>query len=212
MLNSDPNAPMISLRRSQIKIDYSQVDDLDPSHLTIDLLRVSRLRKPGRLSPDLIINLDHNGVPGSVFIRMLREAVKVSVEPLLAWDNMKLLWAAIERAGNVVMARKHRQALAESRLHGRHDTSDASDGDALEEGVAAHSSVAWFPDPHSGCPSTLQETVLGQIEAGFNPEFLAVNRAKLLQIVKEVIRRTTRQCHFDIPLSCTGFVVPGISS
>ncbi len=63
--------PTIWLRPSQTKIKYSSLpldqrilpDGTDPSQLTLDVLRASRMKCPARLSTETITNLAENGVP-----------------------------------------------------------------------------------------------------------------------------------------------------
>jgi RNA-dependent RNA polymerase len=211
VLDNRADAPCLSLRSSQIKIRFPADIELDPSHLTIDVLRVSRLGNPGRLSPELTINLAHNEVPASVFARIQEDAVRASVEPLLMWEDNVRLWYVVEHAKHVVSGRRNRQVIAESRLHGRYSDASAEiiEGDRLE--TSRTQSVAWWPDPFSGCPSSTAEIVIGLIEAGFLPQDLSMLRELLWYLIKEVIRRDTKKMNFKIPLSANGFVVPGMS-
>ncbi|KAJ3926978.1 MAG: RNA dependent RNA polymerase-domain-containing protein [Lentinula lateritia] len=100
----------VVLRSSQIKICYPSVL-LDPSHLTMDILRFSHTKTPAKLSEEVIKNLHHNGVPASVFIGLLQQRLQEVVDGLTAWegpDAMPKLWKAVETAEGVIGARKAR--------------------------------------------------------------------------------------------------------
>ena len=213
-LRSDPNDLKVSLRGSQIKIRFPKEVCLDPAHLTLDLLRFSRMRTPATLSAEFIINLHHNGVPQTVFIDLLSKTVNEAVEPLLQWDGkdaMIRLWCKLEEAEHVLAARRAREAVAESRINGSRDVSDDEEDENDFAVALGQQSTAWWPDPISGCPSSLAETAMGLIDAGFHPRECPILREKLEQVAKSKVRQTARKCHYKVEQSLSAFVVPGMS-
>ncbi|KAJ7434748.1 RNA dependent RNA polymerase-domain-containing protein [Mycena galericulata] len=205
--SSEDPTPRVAFRKpSQIKINYSEEEKAHPANATMDILRFSRTRTPARISPEVIINLEHNGVPAAVFEDMQ--------DAYLAEGNMFKLWDAVEKSEGVCLARRIRQAGSEIRFRGTGDRfADTTQDDDEEEpetfDKAVHErSTAWWPDYISGQPSSLAETVMGLIDAGFTPQALPVLRDKLKQVVKTKIKYRSQHFRYDVAHSASAFVVP----
>ncbi|PPQ99097.1 hypothetical protein CVT24_009364 [Panaeolus cyanescens] len=207
-------------RGSQTKINFFEVA-LCKSHLTIDILRVSRLKTSTRLSTEVIINLHENGVPASVFVALMQKSVNAVFTALTTWEGKdwaKNLWMNVERAEGIRWERKARQAKGEARVRGAKNVSidDADDDDNGKEDeddpdsepVAEGKSAAWWPDDISGCPATLGECIMALLDSGFDPKSLAVLREKLKNILDNCIKRETTKLRFEVPESCNGFAIP----
>ena len=69
-----------------------------------------------------------------------------------------------------------------------------------------------FPDEVSGCPSSLEETVMTFIDAGFNPRTNPIMALKLHEVVKKTIRSYSIKFRLSVPMSCSAFCVPGTLS
>ncbi|KAG5220575.1 RNA dependent RNA polymerase-domain-containing protein [Salix suchowensis] len=69
-------------------------------------------------------------------------------------------------------------------------------------------STAWWADPISGCPSSLEETVMYLLEAGFTPQKLPVLKEKLEKVIKPAIKRHIQSYRIDVPMSLTAFIIP----
>ncbi|KAE9397715.1 hypothetical protein BT96DRAFT_940723 [Gymnopus androsaceus JB14] len=196
---------------SQVKINYPapDVDPLDPSHLTIDILRFSRIKTPARLSAETIQNLHENGVPASVFVDLLERRLRELVEGLTTWegpDAIPNLWKAVEAAEGVVSARKARQSPSDGRVQGFRDVNEEDeDEDAINREPI---STAWWRDPISGCPSSLAETVLELLDSGFTPLNSPYLRDKLKQLVKMKVNTAASKFNYVVPQSASAFVVP----
>ena len=229
--------PTIWLRPSQIKIKYSPLpldqcilpDGIDPGQLTLDVLRASRMKCPARLSTETITNLAENGVPFECFRDLFQVNVRERVDALLKWDEelagpdgpkpdgpaMKLLWDALAREGGVVAARMARVDSGRARVSGYvHDDGDddeEEDEDGLSQLDAAlhQQSSAWWEDPISGSPSSLEETCMTLIDSGFRPDSCAVLRVKLREVAKKVVKTFQTKFRFEVPMSCSAFIVPG---
>lgn len=151
--------PRVYLRSSMRKINRN------PSlraHCIIDLLRVSHPRISSRLSPEVIINLAHNGVPLSAFTALMDTNFQELVAPYLVWDGpdaMLELWRTVCSQGNVLRARANRRNVALSRLNGAKDKEDGIDEEDEDGLKTEDDSAAWWPDEVSGQPSSLEETV-----------------------------------------------------
>lgn len=210
--------PRVWLRPSLIKIKYPKDEPLDPTMLIIDVLRSSHAKTPCRLSVETIINLSENGVPPSAFLDLLKQGLDELVTPLLAWDGQKAmsaLWCTLRRLGGVMTARRAREDVGLARVKGHLERDaeevgpDDEDGfqqlDALEQ-----RSSAWWNDETSGCPSTLEETVMYLLDSGFTPENCAVLKDKLEKIVKSCINNYIRSYRIEMPMSATAFLVPGL--
>lgn len=218
------DAPVIYLRPSQIKINYPVKRLVDPAHLIIEILRTSYMRSPARVSPETIINLAENGVPHKVFKDLLKQNLIDIIEGLTTWegpDAMFNLYANVERAGGVFHARRVREAAGEARARGLGDRSieeadddDDDDEDGLKDFDRAtdERSTAWWGDQISGCPSSLEETVMVLLDAGFTPQTSPVLREKLKQVVTTKVKTRAQKFRYDVLQSAIAFVVPGTCS
>lgn len=215
--------PKIWMRPSQIKIKYppNHHDPLDPSHRIIEVLRTSHMRSPARISAETIINLSENGVPSFIFEDLLKAQVREIKESLTTWegpDAMYKLWSTVERSGAVLFSRRAREAAGEARVRGFGDRSadegDDDDKDIDEDGVEFDSvleqrSTAWWADQTSGCPSSLEETVMVLLDSGFTPQDCPVLREKLKKVVISKIKTSTMNYRYEVLHSALAFVVPG---
>ncbi|KAG6832945.1 hypothetical protein H0H92_004829 [Tricholoma furcatifolium] len=213
----------VVVRPSQIKIRYPvhHHDPHDPTLRIIEILRTSHMRSPARISPEIIINLADNGVPPDVFVNIMTANIKECVANLTTWegpDAMFNLWTQVERVGSVLYSRRAREAGGEARARGLgHDYSkekeekeeDDEDEDDLQFDPAQERSTAWWADQISGCPSTLAETVMVLLDAGFRPQDHPILKDKLKQIVKTEVYNQTHKFRYDLPHSASAFVIPG---
>ncbi|KAF9465114.1 RNA dependent RNA polymerase-domain-containing protein [Collybia nuda] len=211
--------PVVYLRPSQIKINYPSERLADPAHLIIEVLRTSYMRSPARVSPETIINLAENGVPDRIFRNLLKQSITNIIEGLTTWegpDAMFNLYVNVERAGGVFHARRAREAAGEARARGLGDRSveEADDEDEDEEGLKEFDratderSIAWWVDQISGCPSSLEETVMVLLDAGFTPQTSPVLREKLKKVVTTRVKNNSQKFRFDVLCSAIAFVVP----
>jgi RNA-dependent RNA polymerase len=219
---SSSESPQMWIRPSQFKIKYTNSPP-DPAKLTIDILRSTYMKTPARLSPETIINLAENGVPHAVFVDLLKTSITEVIADLTTWegpDAMFHLWYNVERAGGVFSARRAREASGEARakglgdrgLDGELDEDDEDeDGYKLFDIATDQRSSAWWVDQTSGCPSSLEETVMVLLDSGFTPQKCSVLREKLKHVVRAKIKSRTQQFRFEVPCSASAFVVPGPS-
>jgi RNA-dependent RNA polymerase len=207
--------PLVRIRPSQVKIRYPSNLPLDPAMLFIDLLTLSRIRSPSRLSHEVLVNLAENGVPHSVFARLFTAGLDELVAGLMAWDDPMALWRTLSRKGGVMSERRKRAAGGESRARGYGEKEKEEveewemDDDELIESMLKVGSTAWWWDEVSGCPSSLEETVMVLLDAGFVPQECAVLRARLKHIVLTSVDTYLRKARLEVPMSCTAFIVPG---
>ncbi len=225
--------PTVWLRPSQIKIKYLPdpldvcilPEDTDPARLTLDVLRASRMKTPAKLSTETITNFAENKVPFSRFGELFQMDLDKRVDALLAWGTandkidpkaeMKVLWDALAREGGVISARLAREgagtARAEGYVHEDREEEEWDDEDGLTQlDKALHAqSSAWWEDPISGCPSSLEETCMTLIDSGFRPETCPVLTAKLGEVARKVVRTFQANYRFAVPMSCSAFIVPG---
>jgi hypothetical protein len=158
-----------------------------------------------------------------VIIRLQKKIIEDTVQPLLTWEGeeaMKKLWWAVEQSEGVLAARRARQAPDKSRFQGSADQKDDDvdddddyvNSDDSFDPAARKRSTAWFPDPISGCPSSLAETVMALLDSGFNPADPSayIVREKLKEVTKSKIKLKCSKFNFDVPMSTIGFVIPGM--
>ncbi|KAF8912203.1 RNA dependent RNA polymerase-domain-containing protein [Gymnopilus junonius] len=203
MLRDDPEyveGKRVWVRPSQTKIKYPTGVTLDPSMLTIDLLRTSHMSTECSISNDILINLAENGVPHDVFIEMLKTSVRGLVAGLTTWDGplaMLNLWTNVERAGGVLAGRRAREAVGEARVRGYRNRSPEEDelnddDDADEDGFSEN----------------VGDTIMMLLEAGFTPQETPILREKLKQSVVKKIENRMKNLRFRVEESCTAFAIP----
>lgn len=164
------------------------------------------------------MNLAENGVGKESFIKLLENSLKETIEPFFDWDTegaLPRMWRILERRGGVIASRRAREQPGIARVKGwseRDGEENAvDDGEQLDGARAEQRSTAWWPDVISGCPSGLEETVMFLLDSGFTPKKCPVLRDKLKKIVQRYIDRETRAFRVEVPMSATGFIVPGKS-
>ncbi|KAG2056931.1 hypothetical protein BDR06DRAFT_980975 [Suillus hirtellus] len=208
------DVPRVWLRESQIKVKYPETRKLSSGHLTIDVLRSSHMRSPSRLAAETIVNFAENGVPHSVFIDLMKEGLDAIVDGLLDWDGpdaMYRLWQSVARAGAVVGSRLAREAGGEARSRGfaiKDDDIEDDDEDDLNAVIEIPRSIAWWGDEVSGCPSSLEETVMVMLDSGFTPRDCPVLAEKLRNVLKTMVDHFVQRYRIEVPMSCVGWIVP----
>ena len=212
----------IWIRPSQRKIKYPPDRPRDPARSIVDVLRTCHMRTPARISPETIVNLAENGVPHSVFVNLMKAGVTEIITGLTTWDGpdaMYNLWSNVERIGAVCFARRAREAAGEARARGlgdrdagEADDDDDDDADGLKHIAKAidQRSPAWWSDQTSGCPSSLEETVMVLLDSGFTPQDCPILREKLKQVVTTRIKTCTQNYRYTIEHSASAFVIPGL--
>lgn len=212
--------PRAYVRPSQTKIKYSSDIEADPATLIVDVLRSSHLKYPARLSAEVIINLAENGVSHSVFVKLMQEGLEEVFIGLTQWEGthaMERLWFNVARSGGVMPARMARELGGESRAKGFGEREDDAEEDEDEEGMQIDAaffqrSAAWWADQVSGCPSSLEETVMVLLDSGFTPKTCPVLAEKLKQVVNTAIKRSVVRYKIHVPMSCEAFIIPGADS
>lgn len=173
------------------------------------------MKSPARLSAEVIINLAENGVTHEVLEDLFKDGLEAHIAGFTKWDGpgaMHELWSNVSRAGGVISARMAREAPGEARLRGHRDADDAEldDVEDLEQVEPEKArSTAWWADYISGCPSSLEETVMALLDSGFTPQNCAVLREKLKKIVTSMIDNYSTKLRIDVLMSYIAFVVPG---
>lgn len=205
------NEPRIWYRDSQNKINIPRPDR---SQLTFDLVRPPHLKFPARLSSEITINLSHNGVGLEVIEKLFINGLKAEIAKMSDWEGegaMSRLWQAVYEEGRTASARLRRLALGASRALGLVQRDDDDDGDVDEELLEefVEQSVAWYADEVSGLPSTLSETIMKFLSAGFNPMTCPVLHDKLKNTIGTMIDNYRQKFKIGVPQSAEGFAVPG---
>lgn len=171
---------------------------------------------PARLSVETIINLAENGVPVSVFTTLMKVGLEERVDGLTRWDDAEAgytpmsLWANLAREGGVFSARLARMQAGAARAKG-YVYEDRADGDEEFDASKAQSS-AWWDDPVSGCPSSLEEISMQLLDAAFSPAACPPLRERLKTIAVKALRPTQNTFRMPVPMSCTAFIIPGACS
>ncbi|TDL26400.1 hypothetical protein BD410DRAFT_763609 [Rickenella mellea] len=206
---TDP--PKIWIRASQNKINLPPNKPLDRSHRIFDLVRLTRLTTPSYLYAQTIMNMSHNGVEDSVFKKLFEDRLREEIEPLTNWntpDEHKLLVKAVADAGKIVGSRMRREAGFSARALGyiRDDDNGSDEEPDVDEGEYNRGLVD--RNPESGCPSTLHESIIEMLEAGFTPKQSPFLRDKIKWVVKSIIDSHVGKFHIPIAQSVEAFVVP----
>ena len=185
-----------------------------PAHCMIDVLRGSHMQSPIQISREMIINLGENGVPHTIFAELFCNSLSSTIDSLLDWDGhnaMPRLWDAIAQKWHVMAGRIARESSWTARARGvqLYDQEDDSEDEEAEDVDSVPRSTAWWGDDISGCPSTLEETVMTFLESGFHPASNSILAEKLHIIIKNAVKSCKGKYRVQIPMSCSAFVVPG---
>ena len=169
----------------------------------------------GRLSHEILVNLAENGVKPSVFSRLIQNNLVEIVDKFMKWDDTIDLWRTVARHGGVLFQRRTRECGGEARSRGyeKYETADDAeeeddDEDGLRQMQDMEKSTAWWWDEISGCPSTLEETVMVLLDSGFTPAGCPVLQGKLKPIVRSRLLSSSN-CKPQVNMSCTAFIIPG---
>jgi len=208
---------VVEITPSQRKIRFQENIEIDPAHRIIDVLRASHTRTPCRLSVETIINLAHNGVTKEIFLELLQKGLADLVEPLLDWDSpeaMRKLWTNVRRLGGVMAARRAREEAGLARVKGFSER-EAEEIEIQDEEyfnsaeLAEQRSSAGWGDEVSGCPSSLEETIMYMIDSGLTPKECPLLRDKLDKFIRSKLASYIKSYRIDVPMSATAFLVPG---
>ena len=217
---SKDGQPRIWLRESQRKVRHLDSQLSNTALCTVDVLRASHLTYPAALSVETIINFAENGVKFTVFANFMKDSMSETVDNLTTWggpNGCVRLWHYTAKEGGVHAARFARARAAEARVQGyvfedpMHDYADNNEDDTEPTRALEEQSSAWWWDPISGCPSSLEETSMVLLDSGFDPEQLPVLRAKQQEVAKKSIKATLSKFRTLVPMSCSAWAVPGSS-
>jgi RNA-dependent RNA polymerase len=234
--------PRVWIRASQVKIlvllwksltssmslivaQYTPEISALPENRIIDLVRCSQMRINCRINTQVMINLAENtakherGRMVDIFKNLINATFKEIISTFSVVDDkdaLLRLCSSIEKSSSAQRQLRHlaRGARARGLIHD-HKTEPWVEDEGLSEGEdSAPESAAWWPDPISGLPSTLEETVISLLASGFTPKDTAILRVKLLEIFKSAVRRQARPPKFYCTLqeSCYGVLIPGALS
>ncbi|KAL6307807.1 RNA dependent RNA polymerase-domain-containing protein [Sparassis latifolia] len=212
------NEPKIWIRPSQLKIKHPKLSpELSPAQLIFDLVAPPRVVVPSRLNRYAIMNLAHNGVPTKVFVELMEDGIMEIMTSLTNWtgpESMRLLWAAVCKAGRVTGMQLQRLGSVSSRalgLSGRFerdldgqgvDLEDADDdSDNLFESTTGR-------DPYSGRPISIHEKVMELLQSGFSPLELPLLFTELRRVITFKIDEFLKEYHIAVPKSAEAFIVP----
>jgi RNA-dependent RNA polymerase len=215
-LNESMNEDLkLWIRESQLKVlhgpDNSIQDDI--SQLTMDLIRTAHLKRPARLSKEVMTCLSQGGVNTDAIQNLFEAGLKAEYEALTSWEGegaIIKLWDTVCSSGSVLYARLRREAVGASRAYGFGQAhNDDNTRDNFDEDSLSEPSMPWTPDLISGFPSSLEESTLAFLVSGFDPISCTVLRQKIKALLNIAIDQYVARYHVGVPLSVEGFAVPG---
>ncbi len=173
------------------------------------------MQSPIQISREMITNLAENGVPPTIFAELFCHSLSSTIDSLLDWDGqdaMPRLWAAIFKKWNVMGARIARESTWTARARGvqLYEQEDDSEDEEADDAESLPQSTAWWGDDISGCPSSLEETVMAFLDSGFHPASNSILAEKLHIVVKNAVRSRMSKFRVTVPMSCSAYVVPGM--
>lgn len=212
LLPGEEDLDDIVMRPSQVKIQPDPRYAVDEAKLTIDIVRPATLITPTRLSPEAIQILSWNGVPHVAFEELQQLSFRRDFEALVDWPEdgpLMGLMEAITRVGDVMQLRRARRMGGAAHPRGIlsiywNECDDEQDG--LDFGDR---NAPQWPDYLSGRPSSLAETCLVNLQAGFRPESLPYLKEKLRTFIDNLLT-----CHVDrflitVEYAISAVCVPG---
>ncbi|KAI9508083.1 RNA dependent RNA polymerase-domain-containing protein [Russula earlei] len=207
--------PCVWLRPSQMKIQPSQTYMEITAHRIIDVLRASHMQVSVPISREIIVNLSENGVSPNIFIDLFSQSIDDTISTFLNWDGkdaMLQLWATVFKEGKIMATRIARESSWTARARGfqLYDQEDNNEDTEADDDNDSSHSKAWWGDATSGCPSSLEETVLTFLDTGFSPASNSMLAAKLHIVAKKVVTSCLSNYRITIPMSCSAFIVPDV--
>ncbi|KAG2045047.1 RNA dependent RNA polymerase-domain-containing protein [Suillus americanus] len=213
--------PKIWIRNSQNKINCGPLHKVDAAHRIFDLVAPSRVTGPSRLSRDTLVNLAHNDAPTGILKELMVDGLHNEVRQLTEWngpDSMLVVWRAVERAGRVVICRLRRRIAGQARAFGlgqlrpNEELGDEIDDDDDDDDVTLDRPPAASDprsrNPHSGQPTSLHESILELLQAGFHPLKLDPLFCKLQNVVTLVLDDYVKNCHIPVKESLEAYIIP----
>ncbi|KAG2154648.1 RNA dependent RNA polymerase-domain-containing protein [Suillus clintonianus] len=210
--------PKIWIRNSQNKINCGPLHKVDAAHRIFDLVAPARVTGQSRLSRDTLVNLAHNGVPTGILKELMADGLHNEVRQLTEWngpDSMLIVWRAVERAGRVVICRLRRRIAGQARALGLGELrpndklgDENDDGDDVVSDQPPTASSPRSRHPHSGQPTTLHESALELLQAGFHPLKLEPLFRKLQSVVTLVLDDYIEKCHIPVKESLEAYIIP----
>lgn len=194
--------PTIWIRPSQNKISYRTPE---PDQLILEVVGVNYLSAPARLGAEIVINLEYNGVPAEVFSSINQSNMQKIYDALTAWTGpgaMFKLGAWIFRQGRVLAMRRNRLP---------YDTLDSEVNKIRNKAIQSNNDnepLEWFPDLVSGRPSTLYETAVTLIEAGFTPQNCPYLADQIGKVMQGQFDRCTGDKKLEVPMSAMTHIAP----
>ena len=184
-------------------------------HRVIDILRASHMQSSVKISREVIINLSENGVSTSIFLELFKQSLQDITLSLLAWDGsdaMAQLWATVFIQGNIMSGRLARESSWTAKASGVrfHIQDDVNNDDEPDDDNSLPHSAAWWGDEISGCPSSIEETVLAFLDTGFHPSTNSILAARLHEVAKTTVKNSILKSRVKVPMSCRALIVPGI--
>ena len=220
--------PKIWIRQSQMKINLvdpttfgpTSLASLHRAHRIFDLLMPSRSTVPARLSRLTIVNLEFNGVPANVMIKLMKDGLKQEVEALTQWNGasaMPLLWNAVNKAAGVSFQRLRRSAAGIQRALGltrRRGEDDSDDEDTPEVHPTDSRTSNEAEEDHRAndvdmAPLSIAESILERVQSGFSPLQDRPLFNDLKALLTQVIKSFVKEYHIVVPESAEAFIVPG---
>ena len=157
-------------------------------------------------------------MPKTVFLDLLHRGLEELVDPLLEWDGpdaMRNLWCKMCRLGGVLSARRAREEPGLARVkgyaHSEHgpEEDNSEDEDDLFDTTEEEKASAWWRDEISGCPASLEETVMCMIDSGFTPQNCPSLRTKLKRVIETHVKNFIKAYKINVPMSASAFLIPG---
>ncbi|KIM29182.1 hypothetical protein M408DRAFT_22990 [Serendipita vermifera MAFF 305830] len=194
--------PEVWIRHSQRKIVYDGTEA--PCQRILEIVNSSSVTTPGRLSPETIFNLHHNGVPEQVFINLVEKSMQNLYDSLAQWEGdyaMHHLYKNIFEMGQVLQMRKGREVSRSPQVKGFNKSQFGEISDIGQP-------LPWYPDPLSECPSTLEETILEHLRHGFTPKTSPILVVWLKCLLTTKIGTCISKCIIEVPMSARVHCIP----
>ncbi|KIJ49639.1 hypothetical protein M422DRAFT_205121 [Sphaerobolus stellatus SS14] len=201
------------LRDSQKKVNYDD-DNLDPSHLVLEVLRPAQLKTPARLSTQIIINLAQNGVPYKVFLDLMKDGLQEIAASLTQWTGtfaMENLWRTVCKVnGSVIRSRMAKEAGGVSRLMGFSirdwgNNEGENPADDIDEAVLGDQSKNAQTEDDGG---SLEESVMIMLDSGFQPQSCPNLAMKIKEVLKKALNLYIEQYKIVVPRSAEAWIIP----
>ncbi|PWN41687.1 hypothetical protein IE81DRAFT_324314 [Ceraceosorus guamensis] len=221
------SALSITCRDSQVKLKLGEASVRDPSHNTFDIVTPARLSLPSKLSKQIILVLEHNGVSPLTIIDLQTAQLEAIAGRLCllqsengSSDSMReRLAKEVDILGGVTAARARHAAPCDARAKGlSRFSADSDDEDLSDDDDGTPSSTTMAPSASSDDSAAglgyrarslgVHQRAYDALISGFEPANCAMLARALREVLHVALQTVIRDFAVPVAQSAEAIVIP----